>query len=360
MLKPQEWESVLDNIASGRTIICLGAELFARSDQDLEQQIGEALAGLDNVRLYADGLFHFKGAGDMTAFTKIKQFYNKSHPELDALLDQIAQLPVPLFICTSPDRQLERAFHRLELPYRYSLHHRKETAPALEPPTAEEPLIYNLLGDIEHRESMVLTHEDLFEFLESLMDGKKISRVLKERVQSAYNLIFLGLPFSKWYVKVLLHFLQKDLNKRALRYAANRASDTEIENFVLNEFGITCVPVRINEFVDDLCRRCAEAGLLRKTGPLSPAGFHEKWLRLVKNGELGDLLDEITQYFEAHPGPESDTATQVLLQLNARYSTLERAVAKGTVSAENAQLQRNQITDSLIQFIQDIVRPLAT
>lgn len=359
MLKPQEWESVLDNIASGRTIICLGAELFAHSGKDLEQQINEALSGLDNVRLYADGLFHFKGAGDMTAFTKIKQFYNQNYPELNALLDQIAQLPVPLFIGTSPDHQLQRAFHRLELPYRYSLHHRKELAADIEPPTAQEPLIYNLLGDIEHRESMVLTHEDLFEFLESLMDGKKISRVLKERVQSAYNLIFIGLPFGKWYVKVLLHFLQKDLNKRALRYAATHASDTEIENFVLNEFGITCVPVRIGEFVGELHRRCGAAGLLRQTGPVSPATRYEKWLRLVKSGELGELLDEISQHFEANPSPETEVASQVLLQLNARYSTLERAVAKRTISEENAQLQRNQITDSLIQFLQETVRPLA-
>ena len=360
MLKPQEWESVLDNIASGRTIICLGAELFAHSDKDLEQQINEALAGLDNVRLYADGLFHFKGAGDMTAFTKIKQFYNQNYPELNVLLDRIAQLPVPLFIGTSPDHQLQRAFHRLELPYRYSFHHRKELAADIDPPTAQEPLIYNLLGDIEHRESMVLTHEDLFEFLESLMEGKKISRVLKERVQAAYNLIFIGLPFGKWYVKVLLHFLQKDLSKRALRYAANHASDTEIESFVLNEFGITCVPVRIGEFVGELHRRCDEAGLLRSTGPVGPAARYDRWLRRVQAGDLGDLLDEITQHFQADPSPEANEATQMLLHLNARYSTLERAVNKHTISEENAQLQRNQITDSLIQFLQENVRPLAT
>ena len=294
----------------------------------------------------------------MTSFTQIKQFYNQSRPELNTLLDQIAQLQVPLIIGTTPDHQLERAFLRLELPFQYSFHHRTEPAAEITPPTREEPLIYNLLGDIEHRESMVLTHEDLFSFLESLMDGKKVSRVLKERIHATYNFIFLGLPFDKWYVKVLLHFLQKDAKKNALRYAANLASNSEIENFVFNEFEITCVPVRIGEFVSELHRRCGAAGLLRQTGPLSPDLLYEKWLRLVKDGELGDLLDEISQYFDSHPSAESEVATQILLQLNARYSTLERSVGKGTISDENAQLQRNQITDSVIQFLQDMVRPL--
>ena len=81
---------------------------------------------------------------------------------------------------------------------------------------------------------------------------------------------------------------------------------------------------------------------------------------MLKNGELGDLLDEISQHFEASSSPDAEAAAQVLLQLNARYSTLERAVNKHTISEENAQLQRNQITDSLIQFLQENVRPLAT
>ena len=357
MLKQHEWDSVLDNIQSGSTIVCLGAEIFAQADKSLDQQLLQQLAGLENVHVYADGLFHFRGSADMTSFTKIKQFYNRDFPGLNPLLEKLAALRVPVFINASPDLQLRRTFERLGRPHQYGIHYKNKPAADLAAPTASEPLVYNFLGDIEHRESVVLTHGDLFEFLESLMEGKSISRLIRERINAAYNFIFIGLPFGKWYMKVLLHFLQKGANDKALKFAANEAFDNDVQAFVVDQFQITCVPVHIAAFVDELYQRCADAGLLRTVESTPQLSTYQRWTKMVQNDELSDLLSEMITYFSKNRPEDVDSQNQLLL-LSGRLTNLKSTINKGIVSTADASLQRNQIRDSLIQFMHETVRPI--
>jgi len=357
MLKPQEWDSVLDNIQSGNTIICLGAEIFAQSDMPLDEQIKQQLGNLDNVHMYADGLFHFRGSGDMTSYTKLKQFYNQTPPGIIETLEKLAALPVPVFINTNPDLTLSKTFKRLGLPYKYSYHHPNKPAIELSPPSAREPLIYNLLGDIEHRESMLLTHEDLFGFLESIMEGRSISGLLKEYIHASYNFLFIGLPFSKWYMKILLHFLQKDVNNRALKFAANQALDSDVQSFVVEEFKITCVPVRIDDFVQELYDRCAGANLLKTAESVPKMKAYQQWTHMVLEDELNELLDIMVDFFTQNRPQDFDNQNQ-LFHLNGRLSGLERMVGKGTIAMDDAILQRNQIRDSILEFLNEKVRPL--
>ncbi|MBC7774470.1 MAG: SIR2 family protein [Phycisphaerae bacterium] len=357
MLKPQEWDSVLDNIQSGSTIVCLGAEIFAQPDMPLDEQIKQRLDNLDNVHMYADGLFHFRGSGDMTSFTRIKQFYNQAPPNVHELLEKLAVLPVPVFINANPDLTLCKTFKRLGLPYQYSFHYPNKPAVELSPPSVREPLIYNLLGDIEHRESMVLTHEDFFSFLESIMEGRSISGMLKEHIHASYNFLFIGLPFSKWYMKILLHSVQKDVNRKALKFAANQALDSDVQSFVVDEFKITCVPVRIDDFVQELYSRCAGANLLKKTELAPKLTAYQRWTQMVLEDELNKLLDDMVDFFTQNRPQDFDSQNQ-LFHLNGRLSGLERMVGKGTIAADDALLQRNQIRDSIIEFLNEKARPL--
>lgn len=357
MLTTQEWDSVLDNIQSGNTIICLGAEIFSKGGLSLDEQIKRHLGSQDNIHTYADGLFHFRGSGDMTSFTKIKQFYQSDFPEINNILEKLVALPIPVFINANPDFLLRSSFERLGLSFQYSFHHPYK--PALEPeePSVNKPLIYNLLGDIEHRESMVLTHEDLFGFLESIMEGRSVSRLLKTRINASYNLIFLGLPFGKWYMKVLLHFLQKDANKKALKFAANQAFDADVQSFVIDEFKITCVPVQIADFVEALYSRCLGANLLKSTETVKKLTHFQRWINMVIEDDLGDLIDELTTNF-VETWPQDHANQNFLIHLNGRLAGLERQVGKGTIANDDALLQRNQIRESILQFLNEVVRPL--
>jgi Effector-associated domain 11/SIR2-like domain len=359
MLSVEEWDSVIEIIGSGDTVVCLGAELFTYEGKTLDELLGAELAGVGkNVHLYGDGLFHFKGTGHMVSYTKIKQYFNREHTHLTPILEQLAQIPVSVFINSVPDRQLPRTFDRLGLTYQYHYHHPNK--PAVEPdePSASVPYIYNLLGDVEHRESMVLTHEDLFKFMESLMEGKSVPRLLKERINACHNFLFIGLPFDKWHMKVLMHFLQKDANKGVLKFAANQALDTEVQSFVHDQFQIVCVPVQAAAFTDELHRRCVERGLIRKKEQgEGQTSVLDKWMRMVVEDSLGELLDELLDHFSMHI-PADTESQNLLFGLSGRLSSLEKSVSRNIISVENAGIERSRIREAMLAFLNSTVKPV--
>lgn len=344
-----EWDSILDNLDTGRSIICLGAELFSTSAASLDAQIRQVVGESANVRAYNDGLFHFKGAGDLTSHTKIKKFFNGDFPEVAAVLEKIAFIKCPVVISMNPDRHLEAAFRRLGLPCQYAYHFPRNPASELNEPDADNPLIYNLLGDINSRESMTLTHEDVFNFLESVVEGRSLSPIVKARVKAANNFIFLGLPFEKWYMQLLLRVVQKETNKIALRYAANNALDDETQTFCLDQFNITCVPTRITDFVDELYTRCAQAGLLRGSGA-QPELRYDRWRKMLKRDELSDLLYELSDFFEKNY-PDNTHHHSHLAQLSGRLANLERRASLGAVDNRDAGVERSQIRDAVNAFL---------
>lgn len=357
MLSAGEWDAIVDNLASGNTVVCLGPELFVQDGQTLDAQLNTELQALDHVYRYADGLFHFKGAGDMTSYTKIKQFYQRNYPALDGLLAQLASLPAAVFVSTTPDALLKKAFLQHGFSFQYAFHYPNRPAQELHTPTRDKPLIYNLLGDVERRESLVLTHEDLFGFLESLMEGKSVSLVLKEYIQQAYNFLFIGLPFQQWYMKVLVHFLQRDANRKALRYAANQAFDAEVQSFMIDQFQITCVPTRIADFVGELHQRCTQAGHIRSVEKSEQLSLIDVWLLRIKHDELRELVEDLMSYFEGKTGISADHEN-LLFTLSGRLANVERMVQRGTLPSEDILLQRNQIRDALFELVQAMGKAL--
>ncbi len=351
-----EWDSILDNLSTGRTIFCLGAEIFSSSGVSLDAQLRQAVGESPNVRIYNDGLFYFRGAGDLTSHTKIKKFYNGEFPELVAILEKIAQIKCSVIISMNPDRHLEAAFKKLNLPYQYAYHFPRNPAAELEEPTADSPLIYNLMGDINSRESMVLTQEDVFACIESFVEGRSLSPVVKERVKAANNFIFLGLPFEKWYMQLLMRVVQKETNKIALRYAANNAFDDETQTFCLDQFNIACVPNQISDFVGELHERCAQAGLLRNADAQS-ALWYDRWLNLLKRDDLLDLLDKMTEFFEKNRPDDADNIG-FLVQQTGRLSNLERREAKGSIDSRDAGVERASIRDAIESFLTGTVKSL--
>lgn len=343
-----EWDFILDNIQADRTILCLGAELFSNTIGKLDVHLQQAIGNSPDVRYYDDGLFNFKNSSDLFSHLKIKKFYNQDFPEVSAVLNKIAQIRFSTIISLNPDTQLNKAFDYQSFMYEYAYHHPKITADELSKPSCDEPLIYNLLGNIDVRESMVLTHEDLFEFLESAVEGKSISTTLKGKVKSASNFIFIGLPFDKWHTQLLMRVLQKDVNKKALKFAANHAKDERIEMFCQDEFNIICVPTNIADFVNELHDRCKTADLLR--GSAKVVNRQDKWSKMVKQDNLEDVLEQMLDYYESHHASDEDVIN-LLINLSGRITTLSKRSSRGIISNDNASLERAQIRDAIIQFL---------
>lgn len=351
-----EWDFILDKLQTDSTILCLGAELYSNTIGKLDLHLYQAIGESPDVRIYEDGLFLFKNSSDLIAHLKIKKFYNQDLPEVTEVLDKLAQIRFSTIVSLNPDGQLKKSFKNQGFTCQYDYHHPNRTARELAQPTCDEPLIYNLLGDIQFRESMVLTHENLFEFLESVIEGKSIPKTLKEKVKSANNFIFVGLPFDKWHTQLLVRVLQKDVNKRALKFAANHAKDKRIEMFCLDEFNIICVPTNIADFVSELHNQCQAAGLLRGASNASLC-LYNTWINKVRKDELKEVLDEIVDYFKKNYPNDTDNNSDLVL-LAGRLHNLDRKINKGNISHENASIERAQIREAIIDFLNDVVKPL--
>lgn len=72
---PIEWDTLLDNIASGRAILCLGAELFTFDGVSMDERLRQAVGA--QVKAYDDGLFYFGGGSDIVAYSNIKRAWQQ-------------------------------------------------------------------------------------------------------------------------------------------------------------------------------------------------------------------------------------------------------------------------------------------
>ncbi len=348
-----DWDFILENMQNDKTILCLGSELFSTASGKLNTYLRQAIGESPDVRYYEDGLFNFKGTSDLTAHLRIKRFYNQPLPEVAAILEKIAEMQFSTIISLNPDSQLHKAFDNQNFAYKPAYHHPKTTAEDLAKPTLDNPLIYNLLGSVDVRESMVLTHEDLFEFLESAVEGKSIPTALKGKVKAAYNFIFIGLPFDKWHTQLLMRVLQKDMGKKTFKYATNHARDETVEMFCQDEFNIVCVPTNITEFVDTLHERCKTANLLR--GASKALNPYDIWSNQIRKDELTEALDSMLAHFEKENISDSDIIN-TLINLSGRLNYLDNKISKGNISQENAGIERTQIRDALVRFLSDEVK----
>lgn len=344
-----EWDTLLDNIASGRAILCLGAELFTFDGVSMDERLRQA-AG-PQARAYDDGLFYFGGGSDIVAYSRIKRAWQQPVPGLEALLAQVARIPFQVLISLTPDRFLKQAFESQDLPHQHAVYIRRRPAPAIEPPGPALPLLYQFLGELEQRESLVLTHDDLYDFFESVIEHRSIPDLLKTRIREAYTFIFLGLPFDKWYMQLLLRVLGQHTHRNALKYAANHAIDSQTQAFCFEQFNILSVPAQTGPFVAELYQHCEAAGILRGAG--TSASPKARLLALLKQDRLREALDELLDRYESLQPPDPE-GLNLLIGLSGRLSRLEQKQGLGSISHEHAQVERAQIRETLLAFIQEM------
>ena len=201
----------IGTIKSGRCILCLGPEVFNQyGEGKLEERLARYLdvENAPQIKVYEDGLFFFRPRQARTvAEIKMEQFFKETDfSAAEALLEKIARIPFHFIIISTPDNLLLQTFKRLQFNVS-SGYYWKNHPPEREVkvPTRQQPLVYNMLGSIEHPESLVLTHDDLYGYMESIFGKVSMPRNLKYHItNNAKQLLFLGIPFDRWYMQMIL------------------------------------------------------------------------------------------------------------------------------------------------------------
>ena len=124
----------------------------------------------------------------------------------------LAQLPLPIFITTTPGNLLGQALKRLgknpqERLCPWNDRIPKELCVYTGQPTVEEPLVYHLFGHFSEPRSLVFTEDEYFDFLIGVTRNKdEISSTIRAALANS-ALLFLGFGVDDWGFRVLFRTL---------------------------------------------------------------------------------------------------------------------------------------------------------
>jgi len=139
-------------------------------------------------------------------------FYQSLRGTTTAFHRNLAQLPFRLCINTSPDDFMLEAFRATGTKHPTAMYYnfREALSPGFQPATETEPLVYSLCGHSEALYSLVLTENDLIEFLVAVVRGDPpLPDYVRGRLGDPdTTFLFVGFGFHNWYLRVLLHVLK--------------------------------------------------------------------------------------------------------------------------------------------------------
>jgi hypothetical protein len=228
--------------------------------------------------------------------SKIKRFYEKDHSAATQVLTKIAKLPVPLIFNLTKHNLLGAAFEAENLPFHFDFYFKGHPFKPFIAPSADKPLVYNLLGDLSEKKSLILTHKDLFEYLESIFTGNSMSPELRKMIQDTDTFIFLGLPFEKWYMQLLLRVLYHiSSSLGAIEQYASIPETKGVNQFFEDEFKIKFLPNDGMSFIDGVFKICKKEGML-KTEKVIPKPKDMEEALSAKKANIALLLKKIEAF----------------------------------------------------------------
>jgi len=298
------WNLLLHELTTGKCILCIGPDIYYSAEGiRIEQKLADTLRQKSSelgLRVYEDGWFHYLKDGDeLATWFEIKQFYETQLPyEAKAIFQSITQLPFHLILNFTPDYLLKQVFLEEKRPFHFrSLN--KTIGFSVDKSIDEDlmnsdiPVVFNILGEIEQKDSLVMTYDDLFAFMESIFGHKQIPDEVRLQIQDATYFIFLGMPLDKWYFHLFMRVL--NMHKRTTkikRVAASFTYDEGNATFCEEQYTLTFVKEDVPEFIKLLTSKWKEIEQKGTENVKLISG--NQWRTMIGTGEL----DEINKVFD--------------------------------------------------------------
>jgi hypothetical protein len=306
-MKERHWISLVTNLQHGQCILVFGPEIGAspasndvlaadtdtvsytealtrRLAEELEEDGGRRVTGV-TLAAVAQQYEDAQGFGTNALRALAETFYTSGAYVPSDVHDALAALPFSLILTTCHDDLLTRALDaagKRPLVQRYHLRgDRRENPEFMVPGTPETPLIYHLFGEAHEPGSMVLSENDVLDFLIAIISERpplphSLSRALKRNGQS---FLFVGFGIRHWYLRVLLKVVVRalGLHRTGSAIAAEPLrglTDLDREQTILFYQRGTRVEVEdadTSDFLTELSRRlAASGGYLAKARPSGP------------------------------------------------------------------------------------------
>jgi hypothetical protein len=229
-LNERDWDRLIETIERKRCILLLGPgvavapgdsqhiPLTTRLARSLAEQLPAAdVCDPDNLAHVAQLYCQHLDFSRLDLERALKRFYAPFEQETTPLHQELAQLPFTLCVNTGFDRFLLNAFSAAGKTPIYDYYHfrkgRESPLASIDPAYFNDPLrpvVYGFCGSREDEESLVLSENDLLEFLvKVIQNAPPLPAFIKARFSDPNaSFLFLGFGFRYWYVRILLHVLQ--------------------------------------------------------------------------------------------------------------------------------------------------------
>ena len=351
------WDIIIETIKAEKCILFIGPEIFAPSP---EVRLADKLIHFlevdkdEGIRYYDDDLFYFKERQKKTlTYYNIKKFYQQQFEDTIAIFKKIAQIPFHYIISINPDKKLKEVFEKLEFKYNFDFYWKNHPPSSTNPsrPSKENPLIYNLFGSVDQFESLVLTHDDLFDFLASVFQTNNMPNQLKNHIQEADNFIFLGFEFEKWYMQLLLRILHFHNNEDFLKYASNQIVHEDLQIMCYEQFKINFVKDDINSFVTTLHSKCQEANFLRSKERKGES-LMETLKGEISSGKIEKVIHKLGDFLMDTGESGEDLRDQHHLFSN-RYNRLKKRKLNNVITHEQENIETNKLTMDIIELLNE-------
>ena len=354
-----DWDFILATIKNEKCILFIGPEIFKNEQGvSLENQIADFIEVGTNKDIQSfypkEGLFLFtSGTKKTKSYYKLKSFYKQEFSTPSSIYSQLAKIPFHFIISITPDDLCYQTFEKSGVKINQEFYWKKQPSNnTIRKPTKNNPLIYNMFGSIEQQESMVLTHDDLFDYFESIFQENSIPEKLKLNIRSADNFIFLGLDFEKWYMQLLLRILYLHNEQyEFMRYAANQEVTEDLQTFCYQQFKIEFIPSEINGFVNELYKKCEADGLIR-TGEQQEESTIERFTNWLSADKLEDVFNGFRSFLE-DLGEQAIDLLDDLKLLNSKHRRLQRKILQDIIREEDATIESNKIRVSLMDLLKE-------
>lgn len=356
-MEPINFGYILETLRNQQCLFILGPD-FPRLENQLGLSLRESfhqsvnqdssrkpyLAYYEKEELY---LFE-NGPSQTSYYYQLKNYYQQAFWKKP--YEQIMRFPTKLILNASPDIYLRDIYQ--EDNASFSFFHKARPQGEVPEFSVNRPLIYNLMGSIEEEESLLLTHDDLFKYLEIVFSEGKVPQSILNTLFEARCLIFLGVKFDKWYVQLLLRQLKiHDRDAKFMRYAVENDLGVDTLSICSDQFQIKFINGDIYAFLDDLYKRCEQENILLEQGGKSSGSLRARINDFVSQDRLRDALDLMEGYFK-----EADPEINLeIVPIRGRLTRLERRKLKNLITEEQAIHQYALVQETILELSEEII-----
>jgi len=372
-LAERNWAFLLDELNKEKVVLFIGPELLPHAEHGtVENALHHYLLQKNEEerrpfikKFYRDDKFFLLQEGNKNQWSFMshsRDFFEPTNESLDtarAVLRKIAEIPFSNIITLNPDTLILEAFGK-DFPKHHNFFNKTKEEEKYLPGTKADPLIYFLRGIMSHDESMIISHNDLFDFLQSVYAAKSIDQAFIKDLKEATSYIFLVLSLEAWYMQLLLRiFESQDVNVDILAFKKFKENHQSQKTLYEDLYNVEFHQNNGVDFIHQFHERCQEKGLLKKIGNTLSANFDrdaQQFLSLHREGFHEECLEAFKELANKHleDNKENRAFYNELPLAESNYRSVKRAFTRGGLEHEKYRIAQTKLLDHLMVLFNDL------